>query len=90
MNQSATKELQDKMLEMLLFFDNFCKENGLRYYLCGGGLIGAIRHHGFIPWDDDIDLFMPREDYERLALSWPQKVDHEKYLYCRTDILKPL
>ena len=85
MNQSGTKELQDKMLEMLLFFDNFCKENGLRYYLCGGGLIGAIRHHGFIPWDDDIDLFMPREDYERLALLWPQKVDHEKYLYCRTD-----
>ena len=77
--------LQVKMLEMLLFFDVFCKENELKYYLCGGCLIGAIRHHGFIPWDDDVDVFMPREDYERLALLWPQKVAHEKYLYCRTD-----
>lgn len=85
MNQSTTKKLQDKMLELLLFFDSFCRENELKYYLCGGGLIGAIRHHGFIPWDDDIDLFMPRRDYERLAEIWPQKVDCNRYLYCRTD-----
>ena len=77
--------LQEKMLEILLVFDAFCKENDLKYYLCGGCLIGAIRHHGFIPWDDDVDVFMPREDYERLAHLWPQKVAHEKYLYCRTD-----
>ena len=85
MKETDVKKLQYKMLEMLLFFDNFCKENNLKYYLCGGGLIGAIRHHGFIPWDDDIDLFMPREDYERLAFLWPQKVDITKYMYCRTD-----
>ncbi len=84
-NPSSTKDLQAKMLEILLFFDRFCRENQLKYYLCGGGLIGAIRHHGFIPWDDDIDLFMPREDYERLALIWPDKVDPSKYRYCRTD-----
>ena len=85
MAESNIKELQNKMLEMLLFFDAFCKENNLKYYLCGGGLIGAIRHQGFIPWDDDIDLFMPREDYELLAQLWPQKVSSDKYMYCRTD-----
>ena len=85
MEQVQTKELQAKMLEMLLFFNHFCRENNLTYYLCGGGLIGAIRHKGFIPWDDDIDLFMPREDYERLALIWPKYVDSKKYQYCRTD-----
>lgn len=82
----SIKELQSKTLEMLLFFDSFCKENNLKYFLCGGGLIGAIRHHGFIPWDDDIDLFMPRDDYEQLAVLWPQIVDSSKYMYCRTDL----
>lgn len=85
MAESSIKDLQAKMLEMLLFFDSFCRDNNLKYYLCGGGLIGAIRHHGFIPWDDDIDLFMPRNDYEQLAILWPKKVDKDRYLYCRTD-----
>lgn len=81
----TTKELQDKMLEILLYFDGFCKENNLSYFLCGGCLIGAIRHHGFIPWDDDIDLFMPRNDYERLAQIWNDRADTSRYMYCRTD-----
>ena len=85
MQDNMTKDLQAKMLEMLLYFDKFCRENHLKYYLCGGCLIGVIRHHGFIPWDDDVDLFMPRPDYERLAKLWPQKVDPAKYMYCRTD-----
>ena len=81
---ATTRELQEKMLEMLLYFDQFCKENHLMYYLCGGCLIGAVRHQGFIPWDDDVDLFMPRPDYERLAVLWSQKADALKYRYCRT------
>ena len=85
MDNDLTKQLQSKLLEMLIYFDEFCKENSLKYYLCGGGLIGAIRHKGFIPWDDDIDVFMPRPDYEKLAMIWNEKADTSKYLYCRTD-----
>lgn len=79
------REVQQKMLEILLYFDEFCRNNHLKYYLCGGCLIGAVRNKGFIPWDDDIDLFMPRPDYERLAEIWDEKADTSRYLYCRTN-----
>ena len=58
--------LQAKLLESLKWFDSFCKQNNLRYYAIGGTMLGAMRHQGFIPWDDDIDLGMPRADYEKL------------------------
>ena len=67
--------LQAKCLEMAEYFVQFCKENDLLCYLCGGGAIGTLRHKGFIPWDDDLDFFMPRKDYEKLAQLWPQKAD---------------
>lgn len=85
MNEVTTKELQKKMLEMLLYFDHFCEKYNLKYYLCGGCLIGIERHKGFIPWDDDIDLFMPRPDYERLEKLWEERADTKHYSYCRTD-----
>ncbi|UEA30967.1 LicD family protein [Granulicatella elegans] len=67
--------LQAKCLEMAEYFVQFCNENNLLCYLCGGGAIGTLRHKGFIPWDDDLDFFMPRKDYEKLAQLWPQKAD---------------
>ncbi len=57
--------LQGYVMEILLVVDKFCREHNLTYYLGEGTLLGALRHKGFIPWDDDADILMPREDYER-------------------------
>ena len=65
-DELTLREVQMAELEILKTFDAFCKKNGLRYVLYYGTLLGAVRHHGFIPWDDDIDIAMPRPDYERL------------------------
>ena len=59
-------EQQKKLVEMLSWFHNICVDNNLRYYIIAGTMLGAVRHKGFIPWDDDIDVGMPRSDYERL------------------------
>lgn len=67
MKKINIEELKHIELEMLKYLDKICTENDIHYCLCGGSLIGAVRHHGFIPWDDDIDVFMPRIDYEKLV-----------------------
>lgn len=59
-------ELQSKLVEMLEWFHEFCKENNIKYYALGGTALGAIRHNGFIPWDDDVDVGLPRKDYDKL------------------------
>ena len=63
-NINITSELQKKLLPMLGWFHDFCVAHDLRYYVLGGTMLGAVRHQGFIPWDDDIDVGMPRKDYE--------------------------
>lgn len=57
--------LQDKMLELVLEIDEICKKNNIIYYLTGGSVLGAVRHGGFIPWDDDIDIMMTRQEFEK-------------------------
>lgn len=59
------EELKQIEVDILLNIDRFCKDNQLRYSIGYGTLIGAVRHHGFIPWDDDIDIMMPRPDYDK-------------------------
>lgn len=65
MEDSSLKKIQRAELYLLVEFDKVCRELGLTYFLDSGTALGAIRHGGFIPWDDDIDVSMPRKDYER-------------------------
>ena len=59
--------IQKILLDMLSDFDALCRKHSLSYFLCGGTLLGAVRHKGFIPWDEDMDIGMPRKDYDRLT-----------------------
>lgn len=82
-NSYGIAPLQDKMLDILKHFISVCEENGLRYSACGGTCIGALRHQGFIPWDDDLDVFMPRPDYEKLWQIYDNSAE-PKFKLCRT------
>lgn len=66
------QQLQAVSLELLKDFDRFCAAHDVEYTLCGGSMLGAARHKGFIPWDDDVDVMMLREEYEKLLALKPQ------------------
>lgn len=66
----------------LLILDKFLKENNIDYFLIGGSVLGAVRHGGFIPWDDDVDIGMSRKDFERFESLNFDKLEQEKLLYC--------
>lgn len=68
---SLLRRQQRRMLEILVEIDRICRKHSIPYWLSSGTLIGAVRHGGFIPWDDDLDVEMMREDYERLMLVLP-------------------
>ena len=75
----SIKELQQHIIPILLDVDRVCREHNIRCYICDGTMLGAVRHGGFIPWDDDIDVCMPRPDYERFmqhAKEWlPERLE---------------
>lgn len=73
--------------ELMREFDRVCKKYRLKYYVISGSLIGVVRHHGTIPWDDDIDVGMPREDLEKLKKIAPMEWDGDKYLFLNYDQL---
>lgn len=72
---SNLQDLQTIELDILDYIADFCETNHLRYFLIGGTLLGAVRHHGFIPWDNDIDICMPRPDYDRLGQLMDSQAD---------------
>lgn len=72
-------EIQNKILEIVKYFDGFCKENNIEYYLMGGSALGAVRHGGFIPWDDDFDVFMNYENYTKFIKLCEEKLDITKF-----------
>lgn len=73
------RKWQMKLLEILVYFRDFCVENNLTFYLSAGTLLGAIRHKGFIPWDDDLDVIMFREDYDKMIELWNKKADTSRF-----------
>ena len=62
-------QLQERVLVLLKQIDKLCQDNGIEYYLTAGSLIGAMRHKGFIPWDDDADIIMTRDNWEKFYAS---------------------
>lgn len=74
------EEVKSVELEVLQYVSDYCDKNNLQYYLAYGTLIGAVRHKGFIPWDDDIDIWMPREDYNRIINEFNNNPSHYRLI----------
>ena len=85
MRKIEIEELKHLQLEILLDVANYCENNGIHYFLSGGTMLGAVRHQGFIPWDDDIDINMPRPDYNRFIKEYQNS--HEEIHNVSKEIL---
>lgn len=72
-------ELQDKILEIMVYIDSLCNKYDIDYCLMGGSALGAKRHGGFIPWDDDLDIFMTPDNYDKFKCAFSENGDKEKF-----------
>ncbi len=81
---AGLKELWKVQLEILDIIDDICRKNDIDYSLYAGSLLGAVRHHGYIPWDDDLDICMSRENHDRFVEVWNQE-DHPGYILQNKD-----
>ena len=86
--EGITKQIQPVLLKILESFVNICDKYNLKYYLIDGSLLGAVRHNGFIPWDDDIDVGMPRPDYEKFCEVAKTELPSNMYLVSYEDSLQ--
>ena len=84
------RHLQMVILEIAKDIDALCKKNGIDYYLLGGSAIGAIRHGGFIPWDDDLDIIMDHENYDRFIRICREQLNPEKYYVQESLVDRPM
>lgn len=83
-DNNTLRRLQMSQLAIMKDIDDFCREHHITYSLYAGSLLGAVRHQGFIPWDDDLDICMPRADYDRFIRLWTEKAD-PRYLLQNKD-----
>ena len=81
LSEEELQSLKCVLFYMLKDINNFCKKHKIRYSLAGGTALGAIRHGGFIPWDDDIDLLMPRKDYNRFLSLFMKEMSEEYWIH---------
>lgn len=79
MNKIILDEQKKVCLDILRYVDSVCKDNNINYSLCGGTLLGAVRHEGFIPWDDDIDICLVRDEYDKLLDILNSKEKYQLY-----------
>ena len=81
LNKQELEQLHNILYEMMCEIDTICRKHKIKYVICGGTLLGAVRHKGFIPWDDDVDIRMERTEYNKFCQVCQDELDSDKYFF---------